>query len=246
VFQNPNDALNPYQTVGQAIGRTLYVLNQDQASPDERNRRIAELLISVGLTPEYAVRYPAELSGGEKQRVAIARTFAADPALVIADEPTSSLDVSVQAVILNLLKDLRAQKGTSYLLISHDLDVVSYLADQIAVMYLGQIVEFADTDAIYKAPSHPYTEALLSSVPVPDPDVRDSSIRLAGDVPSARNIPTGCRFHTRCPRKIGAICEQEIPPWVDAGNGHMIRCHIPIDELVAMQSIHVQSNSEDI
>jgi peptide/nickel transport system ATP-binding protein len=202
----------------------------------EVEARVVELLEAVRLTADYAHRYPAELSGGEKQRVAIARAFAANPALIVADEPTSSLDVSVQAVILNLLKDLRAQKGASYLLISHDLDVIAYLSDWIAVMYLGQIVEQGPTEAVYQPPSHPYTEALISAIPVPDPTVRRGTIHLEGEVPSARNIPAGCRFHTRCPRKIGAICEEEEPPWRDAGSGHAIRCHIPIDELIEAQT----------
>ena len=236
VFQNPNDALNPYHTVGQAIGRTLRLLADRYDSEDEIRTRVVELLEAVRLSADYAERYPAELSGGEKQRVAIARAFAADPALIVADEPTSSLDVSVQAVILNLLKDLRAQKGSSYLLISHDLDVVGYLSDWIAVMYLGEIVEEGATDAVYNAPSHPYTEALISAVPVPDPSDDRAAIRLDGEVPSARDIPTGCRFHTRCPRKIGAICETDEPPWRDAGEGHFIRCHIPIDELIELQT----------
>jgi peptide/nickel transport system ATP-binding protein len=235
VFQDPNDALNPYQTVGQSIGRTLRLLS-DQASDEDIQARVIELLEAVRLTPEYARRYPSELSGGEKQRIAIARAFAANPALIVADEPTSSLDVSVQAVILNLLKDLRAQRGASYLLISHDLDVIGYMADWIAVMYLGEIVEEGVTDAVYNPPSHPYTEALLSAIPDPDPTAKRRDIRLEGDVPSARDIPSGCRFHTRCPRKLGAICEHEAPPWRDAGNGHSIRCHIPIDDLIALQS----------
>jgi peptide/nickel transport system ATP-binding protein len=236
VSQDPNDALNPYQTVGQAIGRTLHVLNQGEMPRQEVEARVVELLEAVRLTADYAHRYPAELSGGEKQRVAIARAFAANPALIVADEPTSSLDVSVQAVILNLLKDLRAQKGASYLLISHDLDVIAYLSDWIAVMYLGQIVEQGATEAVYQPPSHPYTEALISAIPVPDPTVRRGTIHLEGEVPSARYIPSGCRFHTRCPRKIGAICEDEEPPWRDAGNGHAIHCHIPIDELIEAQT----------
>ncbi len=236
VFQNPNDALNPYQTVGQALERPLRLLSGDSLTRQQRQERIDELLEAVRLPPEYAHRYPSELSGGEKQRVAIARAFAANPALVVADEPTSSLDVSVQAVILNLLKDLRAQRGASYLLISHDLDVVAYLADWIAVMYLGEIIEEGDTEDVYHPPSHPYTEALISAIPVPDPTRSQGDIRLEGDVPSARHIPSGCRFHTRCPRKIGAICEEEAPPWRDAGDGHFIRCHIPIDELIALQS----------
>ncbi|MEQ8673527.1 MAG: ABC transporter ATP-binding protein [Aggregatilineales bacterium] len=235
VFQNPNDALNPYQTVGQAIGRTLKLLGEQQTVEDIRTR-VLELLQAVRLTPEYADRYPAELSGGEKQRVAIARAFAANPALIVADEPTSSLDVSVQAVILNMLKDLRAERGASYMLISHDLDVIAYLADWIAVMYLGQIVEEGPNAEVYNAPSHPYTEALISAIPLPDPAQKGGIIRLEGEVPSAKDIPTGCRFHTRCPRYLGDICKHEEPPWRDAGNGHFILCHIPVDELRELQN----------
>lgn len=236
VFQNPNDALNPYQPVRQALERPLRLLSDPKLTEQEISQRVVDLLEAVRLTPEYAHRYPSELSGGEKQRIAIARAFAANPALVVADEPTSSLDVSVQAVILNLLKDLRAQHGASYLLISHDLDVIAYLADWIAVMYLGEIVEEGETLDVYDPPWHPYTEALLSAIPIPDPTQRQGAIRLEGEIPSARNIPHGCRFHTRCPRKIGDICEQQEPPWRDAGNGHFIRCHIPIDELIELQS----------
>lgn len=234
VFQNPDESLNPYKTVGQAINRNLLLLGELKTRA-ERRERVAQLLRAVRLTPDYATRYPSQLSGGEKQRVAIARAFAAEPSLIIADEPTSSLDVSVQAVVLNLLKDLRAERGVSYLLISHDLDVVAYLADWIAVMYLGQIVEEGRVDAVYKAPSHPYTEALVSANPSINPDGGKTPIRLEGDVPSPSNIPTGCRFHTRCPRKIGAVCEHHEPPWQDAGDGHLIRCHIPIDELKRLQ-----------
>lgn len=236
IFQNPNDALNPYQTIGQALSRTLHKLGDDNLSDADIQPRIVELLEAVRLTEAYQHRYPNELSGGEKQRVAIARAFAANPALVVADEPTSSLDVSVQAVILNLLKDLRAEKGASYLVISHDLDVISYLSDWIAVMYLGQIVEEGTSDDVYNVPSHPYTEALVSAIPVPDPTITSKEIRLEGDVPSARDIPSGCPFHTRCPRYIGDICKNEIPPWREAEDGHRIKCHIPIDELAVLQA----------
>lgn len=235
VFQNPNDTLNPYQTVGRALERTIRLLSQESLTQPQIDNRIAELLTAVRLPLDYAGRYPGELSGGEKQRVAIARAFAANPALVVADEPTSALDVSVQAVILNLLKDLRAREGASYLFISHDLRAVSYLADWLIVMYLGQIVEEGSTEQVYGVPSHPYTEALISAIPVPDPRVKQGHIRLDGDIPSAAHIPGGCRFHTRCPRKIGAICEQQEPPLRDAGDGHRIRCHIPIDELETLQ-----------
>jgi peptide/nickel transport system ATP-binding protein len=238
IFQNPHDALNPYWTVGDTLDRTLQVLQPDDEKLNRRQRkqRVNDLLEAVGLTAEYATRYPAQLSGGEKQRVAIARAFAANPALVVADEPTSSLDVSVQAVILNLLKDLRAKEGAAYLMISHDLEVISYLSDWIVVMYLGEIMEEGSNEHVYNTPSHPYTEALLSAIPLPDPTIKQGEIRLEGDIPSPRNKPTGCPFHTRCPRKIGDICEQEDPPYLDAGDGHRIRCHIPIDELTALQS----------
>lgn len=240
VFQNPHDALNPYMTVGQTIGRTIEVLSESKPDKKDRDKQVMELLTAVGLTSQYAMRYPNQLSGGEKQRVAIARAFAANPALVVADEPTSSLDVSVQAVILNLLKDLRAREGASYLLISHDLEVISYLADWIVVMYLGEVMEEGDTQDVYEPPSHPYTEALLSAIPVPNPAIQHGQIRLEGDIPSPRNKPEGCPFHTRCPRKIGDICEQEDPPVRDAGDGHKIRCHIPIEELIALQSIGIE------
>ncbi|MFQ3566453.1 MAG: ABC transporter ATP-binding protein [Aggregatilineales bacterium] len=240
VFQNPNDALNPFMTVGAAIGRTIRRLDR-MLTREQLRERVGALLNAVRLTPEYAGRYPAELSGGEKQRVAIARAFATNPALVLADEPTSSLDVSVQSVILNLLKDLRAEQGASYLFISHDLRAVSYLADWIVVMYLGEIVETGDVDQVYNTPSHPYTEALISAIAVPDPTIKQGRIRLEGELPSARQLPSGCRFHTRCPRKVGAICEQQAPPWQDCGDGHFIRCHIPADELRALQQTPPES-----
>ena len=235
IFQSAGEALNPFQSIGQALARPLRLLVEPKLSEAEIQQRVVDLLAALRMTPDYANRYPEELSGGEKQRVAIARAFASNPALIVADEPTSSLDVSVQAVILNLLKDLRAEKGASYLFISHDLDVIAYLADWIAVMYLGQIVEEGPNEAVYNPPLHPYTEALLAAVPNPDPSQSQHEIRLEGDVPSARDIPSGCRFHTRCPRFLGDICVEKEPPWRDAGEGHFIRCHIPIDELRALQ-----------
>jgi peptide/nickel transport system ATP-binding protein len=235
VFQNPNDTLNPYHTIGQALSRTLRRLNAAPLTEEQVEARVRELLDIVRLPANYARRYPGELSGGEKQRAAIARAFATQPDVVIADEPTSALDVSVQAVILNLLKDLRAAGGASYIFISHDLRAVGYLANWLMVMYLGQVIEEGTLDQVYSAPSHPYTEALISAIPVPDPTVKQGRIRLDGDIPSAANTPTGCRFHTRCPRKIGAICEQQSPPWQNAGDDHFIRCHIPPDELAQLQ-----------
>ncbi len=245
VFQNPNDALNPYTPIGQALVRTIMQLSSPRPTRQQARERALELLDAVRLTPDYLERYPNELSGGEKQRIAIARAFAANPALVVADEPTSSLDVSVQAVILNLLKDLRAQEGASYLLISHDLDVITYLADWIAVLYLGQIVEVGDTHDVYNVPSHPYTEALLSAIPEPDPTRQPGHIRLTGDVPSASRIPPGCRFHTRCPRFLGDICKTQEPPWRDAGDGHFIRCHIPVEELSVLQQTNGSSQPQE-
>jgi peptide/nickel transport system ATP-binding protein len=234
IFQNPQDSLNPYLTVGQAIRRPLMKLLG--MGRTEADREVAHLLNAVNLRPEYAARYPAELSGGEKQRVAIARAFASDPALILCDEPVSSLDVSVQAAVLNLLARLQQDEDTAYIFISHDLAVVSYLADYVAVMYLGELFEVGFGHDLFDPPLHPYTEALVSAIPVPDPAARSKRVRLSDDLPSPRDLPSGCRFHTRCPRKIGAICEQEMPPWRDDGNGHFIRCHIPLEELVTLQS----------
>jgi peptide/nickel transport system ATP-binding protein len=234
VFQNPQNSLNPYRTVRQTLERplrTLRKMNRIEAAAE-----VKRLLEAVQLREEYADRYPDQLSGGEKQRVAIARAFASDPALIICDEAVSALDVSVQAAVLNLLAQLQEERDTAYLFISHDLAVVGYLADYIAVMYLGALFEVGYARDMFSAPLHPYTEALISAIPVPDPLHHTQPIRLHEHTPSARNIPTGCRFHTRCPRKIGAICEQQDPPWQDDGDGHFIRCHIPLEELVELQS----------
>ena len=234
VFQNPQNSLNPYLTVGQAIRRPLITLaGMSRAQADREVRR---LLRAVNLRDEYALRYPGELSGGEKQRVAIARAFASNPSLIICDEPVSSLDVSVQSAVLNLLAQLQEGRDTAYLFISHDLAVVSYLADYLAVMYLGQLFEVGYGRDLFHPPLHPYTEALVSAIPVADPSRRVRRVRLSDDIPSPRDMPAGCRFHTRCPHKIGAICEQQEPPWRDDGDGHFIRCHIPLDELEALQS----------
>jgi peptide/nickel transport system ATP-binding protein len=234
VFQNPEESLNPYQTVGEALRRPLKLLAK--VPDDQVDARVDALLRAVHLGEDYASRFPAQLSGGEKQRVAIARAFASDPELVILDESVSALDVSVQAAILNLLTELKSENEASYVFISHDLAVVSYIADIIAVMYLGQMMEIGPRDLLFQPPMHPYTEALVSAVPLPDPAAHREHIRLEADIPSPVNLPTGCRFHTRCPRKIGAICETDEPPFVDAGGGQHIRCHIPLDELVALQN----------
>jgi peptide/nickel transport system ATP-binding protein len=233
VFQNPDASLNPQYTVGQSVARPLQLLRNLPAA--EVDKRVKELFRAVNLPEHYIQRLPHELSGGEKQRVAIARAFAADPTLMICDEPISSLDVSVQASLMNLLVELQESKDTSYLFISHDLAAVRHLSDWIAVVYLGYIWEMGSAHDVFSPPCHPYTEALLSAIPIPDPDAPHTGIRLQGSVPSAVNLPSGCRFHTRCPRKIGEICEREEPPLQEAPNYHQIRCHIPMAELGALQ-----------
>ncbi len=230
VFQNPGSALNRSQTVRRLIGRSLRLVGlKGQA----RESRLRELAASVRLTERYLDEKPRQLSGGLKQRVGIARAFAGGPRIVVCDEPTSALDVSVQAAILNLLVDLQAEQQVSYLFISHDLNVVHYVSDRIAVLYLGRLLEIGPAEAVFSGPHHPYTEALLSANPGLSGHVK--RIRLAGDLPSAASLPSGCVFHTRCPRKLGAICEREEPPLSDGGDGHMIRCHIPAAELASMQ-----------
>jgi len=242
VFQNPQNSLNPYLTVGQAIRRPLIKLRG--LSRPEADREVERLLRDVNLNVDYAQRHPTELSGGEKQRVAIARAFASDPALVLCDEPVSSLDVSVQAAVLNLLARLQEERGTAYLFISHDLAVVGYLADYVAVMYLGELFEVGAAKELFNPPLHPYTEALVSAIPAPDPHRRALRVRLSDDIPSPREKPSGCAFHTRCPRKLGPICEQEAPPWHSDENDHFIRCHIPLDELAVLQGQALMGKEE--
>ncbi len=243
VFQNPDASLNPQHPVGESVGRPLVLLGNVLKS--EVDRRVRELFEAVNLPADYVRRLPHELSGGEKQRVAIARAFAANPELMILDEPISSLDVSVQASLMNLLAELQKAHGASYLFISHDLAAVRHLSDWIAVVYLGRIWEIGSAEDVFSPPYHPYTEALLSALPIPDPDVHQERIRLRGSVPSAVNIPPGCRFHTRCPRKIGKICETESPPWQNVSRYHSICCHIPLEELRAMQiAVAVENGKE--
>ncbi|MHB8992410.1 MAG: oligopeptide/dipeptide ABC transporter ATP-binding protein, partial [Chloroflexota bacterium] len=239
VFQNPDASLNPRMTVGQIIARPLSQLAGVPSG--EIRRRTAELLHAVHLPESYASRLPEELSGGEKQRVAIARAFAANPELVICDEPVSALDVSVQGALLNLLSELQRSQGTTYLFISHDLAAVRHLADLIGVVYLGRLWETGNAEEVFTPPYHPYTEALLSAIPVPDPAVRQKRIRLEGSVPSAIDVPPGCRFHTRCPRKLGPICETEEPPWRETSPSHRLCCHIGIDELRRLQAPVVEA-----
>ena len=232
VFQNPDSALNRRHSVRRILLRSMKKLAGVAGA--EAETRIGDLAHRVRLTERTLTQKPAQLSGGLKQRVAIARAFAGDPKLVVCDEPTSALDVSVQAAILNLLVELQAEKRVAYLFISHDLGVVRYISDRIAVLYLGRVQELGPADVVFDGPHHPYTEALLSAVPTVDGGGRDR-IRLEGDIPSAASPPSGCVFHTRCPRMLGEICETTEPPLVEAEDGHHLRCHIPIEELRRLQ-----------
>ncbi|UVK44235.1 ABC transporter ATP-binding protein [Mesorhizobium sp. AR07] len=236
VFQNPDSALNRSHSIRHLIGRALKRLAGLHGKALEA--RLNDLVRSVRLTDRHLAVKPRQLSGGLKQRVAIARAFAGDPRIVVCDEPTSALDVSVQAAILNLLADLQSKEDVSYIFISHDLAVVRYLSDKIAVLYLGRIMELGPSEDVFSGPHHPYTEALLSAVPKLD-QTETARIRLDGEIPSATNPPSGCVFHTRCPRKIGAICEQQEPPLIEAQPGHSIRCHIPYAELARLQKAAV-------
>jgi peptide/nickel transport system ATP-binding protein len=233
VFQNPDSALNRRFAVRRIIGRAVdKLLGLKGRTRDERVRELAE---SVRFDERLLGAKPVQLSGGLKQRVAIARAFAGEPRVVVCDEPTSALDVSVQAAILNLLADLQSEQGVTYLFISHDLGVVRYLSDQIAVLYLGRVMELGDAATVFDPPHHPYTEALLSAVPNLEGEER-TRIRLEGEIPSAANPPSGCVFHTRCPRFLGEICVQEEPPLAEAEPGHLMRCHIPVEELRRLQA----------
>jgi peptide/nickel transport system ATP-binding protein len=233
VFQNPDSALNRRHSVRRILRRSLKKLAGLRG--DAAEQRLLELMSSVRLAERYVSARPAQLSGGLKQRVAIARAFAGQPRLVVCDEPTSALDVSVQAAILNLLVELQAERQVAYLFISHDLGVVRYLSDRIAVLYLGRLMEVGSAEVVFDGPHHPYTEALLSAVPTID-GVGRERIRLEGEIPSAAEPPSGCVFHTRCPRKLGEICEQEEPPLIEVEGQHLMRCHIAIEELRRLQS----------
>ena len=229
VFQDPNGVLNPSYSVGDQIA---FSLRRFKTVPTEQIRgEVERLLQAVKLDASYYTRLPRQLSGGEKQRIGIARAISTNPAMLVCDEPVSALDVSVQAAVLNLLLEIQNTKNTTMILISHDLSSVRFFADDVAVMYLGRIVEIGPCETIYQIPNHPYTTALLAAVPRPDPDIEASPIRLSGRVPSAVNPPSGCRFNTRCPFKIGDICEIEDPPKREMGNSHLIFCHYTVEEL---------------
>ncbi len=234
VFQNPDSALNRRFSVQRILSRALEKLRGGPGS--EREEHLRELAHSVRFDTRLIQSRPAQLSGGLKQRVAIARAFAGEPRVVVCDEPTSALDVSVQAAILNLLAELQVDKNVAYLFISHDLGVVRYLSDRIAVLYLGRLMELGDAERVFRAPHHPYTEALLSAVPGVSGERRER-IRLEGEIPSAANPPSGCVFSTRCPRKLGAICDQEEPPLKEVEPGHLLRCHISLPELAEKQGV---------
>jgi len=223
VFQDPYASLDPRRTVEQIIGEPLNVFRI--STKKERRDRIAYLLQKVGLSPDHARRYPHEFSGGQRQRIGIARALALNPKLIIGDEPVSALDVSIQAQVINLLEDIQKEFNLSYMIIAHDLAVVEHVCDRIAVMYLGRIVELAKDRELYTSPLHPYTVALLSAIPVPDPNITKKRIILEGDVPSPMRPPSGCHFHTRCPQK-NEECKTTVPQLTDIGGGHYVACHL--------------------
>ena len=224
IFQDPFASLNPRMTVGAIIGEALVVHGLAKTSA-EHDARVVELLEAVGLNPDYRRRFPHEFSGGQRQRIGIARALAVSPKLIICDEPVSPLDVSIQAQVINLLEDLQDRFGLTYLFIAHDLSVVEHISTRVAVMYLGRIVEIASASDLYRTPLHPYTEALLSAVPIPDPSHKRARIVLQGDVPNPINPPTGCHFHTRCPIREFPRCKEEAPKLEASGDGHWVACH---------------------
>ncbi len=224
VYQDPFGSLDPRMTVGSIISEPMEIHNLYPKS--ERHEQIKEIMEKVGLTSEQMNRYPHEFSGGQRQRIGIARTLALNPEFVVADEPVSALDVSIQAQILNLMQDLQKEFGFTYLFITHDLSVIKHICDRVGVMYVGKIVEIAPKKALFKNPKHPYTEALLSAVPSVNPKIRQKHIILEGDVPSPINPPSGCRFHERCFKKIGKICETKEPELIEVGKNHFVACHL--------------------
>lgn len=224
IFQDPYASLNPRMTVGNIIGEGIDI--HGLYTGDARQQRIYDLLELVGLNREHASRFPHEFSGGQRQRVGIARALAIEPKFIVCDEPISALDVSIQAQIVNLLKNLQKKLGLTYLFIAHDLNMVKYISDRVVVMYLGNSMELADSEEIYNNPLHPYTQALLSAIPIPDPEVERNRHRivLEGDVPSPVNPPSGCVFRTRCP-KASAICAEKVPEFLEVKPGHLVACH---------------------
>jgi oligopeptide/dipeptide ABC transporter ATP-binding protein len=223
VYQDPTTSLDPRMLVKDIVGEPLVA--QGIAKGTEAKRRVLEMLEKVGLTERHLYRYPHEFSGGQRQRIAVARALVTNPQFVVLDEPTSSVDVSVRAQLLNLFQDLKKEFNLTYLFVSHDLSVVECISDRVAVMYLGKIVELADTAELYKRPMHPYAVALFSAIPVPDPTVKRERVMLAGEVPSPINPPLGCRFHPRCSNAMD-ICSKEEPPLVNIGNDHFVACHL--------------------
>jgi oligopeptide/dipeptide ABC transporter ATP-binding protein len=231
IFQDPYSSLNPRKTVGSIIGEP-FIIHDVERSEDKRKRRVQELMDLVGLNPEHYNRFPHEFSGGQRQRIGVARAIALKPKLVVADEPVSALDVSIQAQIINLLEELQDELNLTIVFIAHDLSVVRHVCDRIAVMYLGKIVELADADALFEHPRHPYTGALLSAVPVPDPRLAREKQRqvLGGDVPSPTNPPPACRFHTRCPKARDGVCNVEEPLLEPKEGGNLAACHFPLTD----------------
>jgi len=224
IFQDPYGSLDPRMTVGSIISEPIETHNL--AKGEAKRERVAELLKMVGLDPSYVNRYPHECSGGQRQRIGVARALAVEPEFIVCDEPISALDVSIQAQVLNLLTDLRDRLGLTYLFIAHDLSVVKHISDRVAVMYLGRIVEIASARRLYTQPLHPYTEALLSAVPIPDPTAKRQRIHLQGDVPNPIHPPSGCHFHTRCPIRKLPLCSTEKPLLRQTADGHWVACHL--------------------
>lgn len=223
IFQDPYSSLNPRMSIGDIVGEAL--LDRKICSKNELKDRVMETLETCGLAPYHYRRYPHEFSGGQRQRIGIARALILNPKFIVADEPVSALDVSIQAQIINLLTHLQEKNGFSYLFISHDLSVVQHICHRIGVMYLGSMVEIADKKELFKNPLHPYTKALLSAIPIPDPTYKKNRVILTGDIPSPANPPSGCKFHTRCPY-VKEICSKEVPKYRDMGAGHCVACHL--------------------